>query len=74
MTVPKMEELVATPYRHGGRTEAEQFFLSGMTEAMHRIATQAHGAFPVTIYYAFKQAEKTAKGSPPPGGRHSLPR
>ncbi|MDA3947586.1 MAG: DUF1156 domain-containing protein [Spirochaeta sp.] len=62
MTVPKMEELVATPYRHGGKTEAEQFFLSGMTAAMHQIATQAHGAFPVTIYYAFKQAEKNSEG------------
>jgi len=62
MTVPKMEELVATPYRHGGKTEAEQFFLTGMTGAMHRIATQAHAAFPVTIYYAFKQAEKNSEG------------
>jgi putative DNA methylase len=28
-----------------------------MTEAMHRLAEQAHLGFPVTIYYAFKQAE-----------------
>ncbi len=28
-----------------------------MTEAMHRLAEQAHTAFPVTIYYAFKQNE-----------------
>jgi putative DNA methylase len=28
-----------------------------MTQAMHRLAEQAHPAFPVTIYYAFKQAE-----------------
>jgi len=28
-----------------------------MTQAMHRIAEQAHPAFPVTIYYAFKQSE-----------------
>lgn len=28
-----------------------------MTKAMHRLAEQAHPAFPVTIYYAFKQAE-----------------
>ena len=32
LAVPKTEELVATPYRHGGRKEAEQFFMSGMTE------------------------------------------
>ena len=28
-----------------------------MTHAMHRLAEQAHPAFPVTIYYAFKQSE-----------------
>lgn len=57
VAVPKAEELVATPYRHGGKTEAETFFLDGMTRAMHNLASQAHPAFPVTIYYAFKQAE-----------------
>ncbi len=57
LAVPKAEELVATPYRHGGRDAAEAFFLTGMTAAMHRLAEQAHPAFPVTIYYAFKQSE-----------------
>jgi len=58
LAVPKVEELVATPYRHGSKVEAEAFFLDGMTQAMHRLAEQAHLAFPVTIYYAFKQSEK----------------
>jgi putative DNA methylase len=57
LTVPKSEELVATPYRHGGREQAETFFLGGMTHAMNRLSAQAHQDFPVTIYYAFKQAE-----------------
>jgi putative DNA methylase len=57
LAVPKAEELVATPYRHGGREEAEAFFLDGMTQAMHRLARQGHPGFPVTIYYAFKQSE-----------------
>lgn len=57
VAVPKVEELVATPYRHGGKVEAEKFFLGGMTLAMHNLAEQAHPAFPVTIYYAFKQSE-----------------
>ncbi len=57
LAVPKAEELVATPYRHGGKTEAESFFMDGMTHAMKNLAEQAHSAFPVTIYYAFKQAE-----------------
>lgn len=57
LAVPKAEELVATPYRHGSKEKAERFFLEGMTQAMHRLAEQAHSTFPVTIYYAFKQAE-----------------
>ena len=57
LAVPKAEELVATPYRHGTKQKAERFFLDGMTQAMHRLAEQAHPAFPVTIYYAFKQSE-----------------
>jgi putative DNA methylase len=57
LAVPKAEELVATSYRHGGKGEAEVFFLDGMTHAMHNLAELAHPAFPVTIYYAFKQAE-----------------
>jgi putative DNA methylase len=57
LAVPKAEELVATTYRHGGRQTAEAFFLGGMTGAMHRLAEHAHPAFPVTIYYAFKQSE-----------------
>jgi putative DNA methylase len=57
LAVPKAEELVATPYRHGSKEKAERFFLDGMTQAMHRLASQPHPAFPVTIYYAFKQTE-----------------
>jgi putative DNA methylase len=57
LAVPKGEELVATSYRHGGREKAEAFFLHGMTQAMHRLAEQTHPAFPITIYYAFKQSE-----------------
>jgi putative DNA methylase len=57
LAVPKAEELVASPYRHGGKELAEKFFLDGMSAAMHNLAQQAHPAFPVTIYYAFKQSE-----------------
>lgn len=57
LAVPKAEELVATPYRHGGKEKAEAFFLDGMGRAMHNLADRAHPAFPVTIYYAFKQSE-----------------
>jgi len=64
LAVPKTEELVATPYRHGGKEQAEAFFLDGMTQAMHRLAEQSHPGFPVTIYYAFKQSEtESAEGT-----------
>ncbi len=61
VAVPKAEELVATPYRHGSKDKAEKFFLNGMTHAMHRLAEQAYRGAPVTIYYAFKQSETTGE-------------
>ena len=57
LAVPKAEELVAFAYRHDDKETAGVFFLEGMTKAMHRLTAQTHPAFPVTIYYAFKQAE-----------------
>ena len=56
VTVPKAEELVATPGRHGGKDHAEKFFLDGMTLAASRLTEVAHPAFPISIYYAFKQS------------------
>ncbi|MCP5059710.1 MAG: DUF1156 domain-containing protein [bacterium] len=63
VVAPKAEELVAIAYRHGGRAQAEAFFLEGMTRAMRQLADQAHPAFPVAIYYAFKQAETKGGGT-----------
>ncbi len=57
LAVPKTEELVAFAYRHEGKAGAEAFFLDGMTRAMLRLSEVAHPAFPVTIYYAFRQTE-----------------
>jgi putative DNA methylase len=57
LATPKAQELVAFAYRHHGKAGAEAFFLDGMKQAMHRLAEQSHPAFPVTIYYAFKQSE-----------------
>ena len=57
IAVPKADELVATPARHGSREKAEEFFLGGMTQAMHSLAAKAHPAGPITIYYAFKQSD-----------------
>jgi len=57
LTVPKAGELVAFAYRHGGKDKAEAFFLAGMTKALANIVTCSDPAFPITIYYAFRQAE-----------------
>ena len=57
MSVPKSEELVATPFRHGGKESAETFFLNGMTLTMRNLAMISNEAFPVTVYYAFKQTD-----------------
>lgn len=63
IAVPKADELIATPYRHGSKESAEKFFLEGMTEVMRSLAVQAHPAAPITIYYAFKQSETEADGT-----------
>ncbi|MBQ9433399.1 MAG: DUF1156 domain-containing protein, partial [Synergistaceae bacterium] len=56
--VPKDEELVANPYRHGGsKQKARDFFEAGMLEALKNIYRYATDEYPVTIYYAYKQKE-----------------
>jgi putative DNA methylase len=57
MSVPKAQELVVSPYRHNGNKSAEEFFMDGMTRALHLLSVKSHPAFPVTVYYAFKQSE-----------------
>ncbi|MDE2644592.1 MAG: DUF1156 domain-containing protein [Bacteroidota bacterium] len=61
LAVPKDDELVATPYRHGSKHAAEKFFLDGMKLALGQIINKAYTGFPVTIYYAFKQSETRTK-------------
>ena len=62
LTTPKQEELVATPYRHGGKSKAEVFFLDGMSKAIGSMAAQSTDAYPAAIYYAFKQSEVEREG------------
>lgn len=57
VATPKEDELVAFAYRHEDKEAASTFFLSGMTDAMHELIQHTHPAIPVTIYYAFRQAE-----------------
>jgi len=58
MLVPKAQELVATPYRFGGdREEAQRFFEEGLGKAFTHMRNAQHPEYPLTVYYAFKQAE-----------------
>jgi len=61
-STPKAEELVALSYRHGAKSEAQQFFLDGMTEAVRNMANSSSNSYPTTIYYAFKQSEIDKEG------------
>ncbi|MCZ2207310.1 DUF1156 domain-containing protein [Cylindrospermopsis raciborskii] len=58
LLVPKAPELVATPYRFGGdKRKAQSFFEQGLGKAFTRMNEIAYADYPLTVYYAFKQAE-----------------
>ena len=60
--VPKEEELVANPYRHGGKEGAREFFEHGFEDVFARARQGANPDYPVTVYYAFKQSETSKAG------------
>ncbi|MFM9876500.1 MAG: DUF1156 domain-containing protein [Rhodoglobus sp.] len=62
MLVPKAEELVANPARHGGRGGAKSFFEEGFAHVFARARESASDDFPITVYYAFKQSESDDGG------------
>jgi len=58
MLVPKAQELVATAHRFSGsKSKAQQFFEEGLERAFERMRAIQHPNYPLTVYYAFKQAE-----------------
>lgn len=57
MLTPKAEELVADPYRLGGKESAAAFFENGMLQACKQMYLSATEEIPVTIYYAFKESD-----------------
>jgi len=63
MQVPKADELVANPYRHGGVEGARQFFEVGFEHVFERARASANSDYPMTVYYAFKQAESDEGGT-----------
>lgn len=63
MLVPKVEELVANPYRHDGREGAKIFFEDGFRRVFARAREFALADFPITVYYAFKQSDVDEDGT-----------
>jgi putative DNA methylase len=58
LLTPKVEELVASPYRFGGdKKAAERHFESGLGKAFARAMDISPPGLPITFFYAFKQAE-----------------
>jgi len=63
MLTPKAEELVATPYRHGSKAKAEEHFERGFVRTFTRIRERQADGVPITVFYAFKQAESDDEGT-----------
>lgn len=62
MLVPKAEELVANPYRHGGKDGARKFFEHGFEDVFVAARASASHDYPIAVYYAFKQSEVDDSG------------
>ena len=63
MLTPKVDELVANPYRHGGKGGAAKFFVDGFNSVFHRIRVDANSNVPMTVYYAYKQQDSNNEGT-----------
>lgn len=58
MMTPKAQELVANPYRHGGKDSAAEFFTEGFNQVFAHIRQEARTDVPMTVYYAYKQQDE----------------
>ncbi|WP_130874286.1 DUF1156 domain-containing protein [[Pseudopropionibacterium] massiliense] len=64
MLTPKVDELVANPYRHDGKEGAKRFFVDGFNSVFRRIRQgRVNSAVPMTVYYAYKQQDAEAEGT-----------
>lgn len=63
LETPKSDEIVASHYRHNNRSDADLFFMQSMKKAIHRLSEISNSSFPITIYYAYKQAESDFSGT-----------
>jgi putative DNA methylase len=63
LLTPKSEELVAEPFRHNGRENAEDFFVNGFNKVFQHIRQTARPDVPLTVYYAYKQQDVSGDGT-----------
>jgi putative DNA methylase len=59
---PKTDELVADPFRHQNKDEAQKFFEGGFNHVFEHMRDNTPNGYPITVFYAFKQAETKAEG------------
>lgn len=62
VVTPKADELVADPFRHESAEQAERFFEEGFGRVFARIREGTPADYPITVFYAFKQAETDSQG------------
>jgi len=62
LLTPKDQELVATPYRFGGRASAREHFESGLLKSFSVMRNASREDLPVTLFYAYRQAEDRGGG------------
>ena len=63
MHTPKSAELIADPFRcDGDKLKAEQQFEKGFERAFASLRKAADPAYPLTVFYAFKQSEHDESG------------
>jgi putative DNA methylase len=62
LLTPKVEEMIANPYRAGSKEAAFSHFESGMEGVFAEAADNADERYPATIFYAFKATESSDEG------------
>lgn len=60
LLVPKQQEMIASPYRHGSPEAAKNHFENGLQRAFTNLYEMLISDFPITVYYAFKQQDAEA--------------
>lgn len=72
LLTPKAGELVANPYRHGGKEGAQEFFVDGFNQVFARMRAQARSDIPITVYYAYKQQDTNGDNGESSSGWETL--